>query len=209
MKRLDYDDIGMLFKFEKGKYKILIAYESACADAEERTIFITPKRKFKIHITPGTDILLIVYCIGGTMYTSKVIDFDESGVAKLAPILDDMGIKRVPESAERWNLWKRIHINGGKIILGERGFYTIDHYWLDCDVYKVWAFTLNGVVIDGKQLQCIYYEKAFKKIEDAFYEFLNKIIGSESYSIEEYKTFKERYIHSTFGTKAKCYYKTI
>ena len=194
---LKCDKIRKLFSFTSEKYEINIAYESAYPDSEKKEICVSTRRKYSINIEPGTDVFLVVYCREKALYAVEKLIFDENGVAKLAPILDRIGVQRVPAPSEVWSDWKRYGGVRTGIFLFEKGYYTIDYLWLDCNVWQVLAYMPNGVTIDGKHLKFLHYSQAFEKIDDGFYNFLGRML-SEGCSSEEYKDFKEKYIHPSF-----------
>lgn len=106
---------------------------------------------------------LVVYCREKSLYSVEKLVFDKTGVAKLAPILDRIGVQRVPAPSEAWNSWKKYGGVRTEIFLFERGYYTIDYLWLDCNVWQVLAYMPDGVSIDGKQLKFMYYSQTFKE----------------------------------------------
>lgn len=197
---LKCDKIAKLYGFTSEEYEINIAYESAYPDSDKKEICVSPRRKYSINTEHGTDVFLVVYCKEKSLYSVEKLIFDENGVTKLAPILDKIGVQRVPTSSEVWNKWKRYGGVHTEIFLFEKGYYTIDYLWLDCNVWQVLAYMPDGVSIDGKQLKFMYYSQAFEKIEDGFYDFLGKML-SDGCSIEEYKMFKEKYVHPSFENK--------
>ncbi len=199
------DDISMLFNFKSG-YKINIAYETEYENEETRNICVSPRRKYEINIKKGTDVYLVVSNLNKAFYTIEKLTFDENGAIKLAPILDRLGIERTPSASEFWNMWKT---PGGKvsseIVWFDRGYYTVECLWMDCEVWIARAYIPKGVSISGKTLKGIWYEQLDNNMEPGFYDFLVKML-SEGCSTEEYEEFKKQFIKDGSGYELKEYF---
>lgn len=90
------EDIGMLYKYINENYEIVISYDFAHQDAENKVIRVSPGREFNIMAKPKTDVLLVVYCKYKEFYSVKKLAFDKYGKCNIAPILDALGVERIP-----------------------------------------------------------------------------------------------------------------
>lgn len=196
------EDISVLYKYINENYEVVIAYDFAHQDAENKVICVSPRREFNIMAKSKTDVLLVVYCKYKSFYSVKKLAFDKYGKCNIAPILDALGVERISASLEIWNIWTKGRTIESDICIFENGYYTINNFKICCndvfrDAWHVDIFMTDGIDIDGKRLKYLRYTKIFEKIEDDFYAFIDKMI-SKGCNSEEYIDFKGKYFNPSF-----------